>query len=143
MINNKHYQEELIRELVSKSDLEKAPEGFTENLMKKIKLEGSADGPPLSTRIDWKLFWLITAAIGASAALVIFYVLPALNLTQGDFLSYLGPVSEKLFQNFREMLTGFRVSSVTIIIILAVFALVILDTVLKHFTSFRLRLFSF
>jgi|GEM_PF-2564522 len=143
MINNKPYQEELIRELVSKSDLEEAPEGFTENLMRKIKLEGSVDGPPLSTRMDWKLFWLITTSIGASAALVIFYVLPALDLSQGDFLSYLGPVTGKLFQNFREMLTGFRVSSITIIIIVAVFALIILDTVLKHFTSFRFRLFSF
>lgn len=134
-MNKEAYNDDFLKELIKLGNVEKAPEGFTDKVMQAIEPDTVPQSQPW-----WSLsniwFWASLFLGFAGLVSIVFFV---------DF-SFMGSIFEgfKLDEAFintftseigRELLgmsQGIEISSITVIIIVAIGALFILDRLLRR-----------
>lgn len=132
MINNKNNTDDFLKDLIQKSDIEKPSVDFTNKVMREVEAY-SKKKSVLILLIKKINNWYYLAAAGLLVLIYLtYYFIPFNNLSlfeQYDpaFVS----VFENIFYNFKQLFHSFQISSITLIIIIAIFTLFLTDRVLK------------
>lgn len=143
MINNMNNTDDFLKEFIQKSDLESPSDGFTIGVMKKI--EHITVEHPLQMSIFRKLrnwYIVIFSGIAALAYTVYYFIHSNLQFIYGDYDPMMVPVFKKLFLSFKELLPDLKISSFTIVIILAIMSLFLIDRLINRFRTRKNILFS-
>ena len=135
MVKKDEHKDEFLRELLKHEGIRKAPVGFADKVMTAIEVEKSPAGEGLWSWSGWWLWASITFAL-ICLVIVVFWV---------DF-SFMGSIFEgieldgsRMSQFFSNMgngivglFEGFSISSLSITIVAAIGALVIVDRLLRR-----------
>ncbi len=135
-VNNTDF---FIRSLVRKSTREKAPAGFTDNLMKRIETEVEQEAVTSQPLVSLNMWMLIIAGFVAVSSLVFFvdWSFLGLNITSAGFDVQYFENLVVYFTSTVEWLTSifafFTRSSLPLIILIGAISLLALDKVLRRF----------
>ncbi len=144
MINNRDKTDDFLKGFIQKLDLESPSDGFTSRVMNKI--ENDVVEQPLQMTIYRKLrswYIVIFSGIAAIVYTVYYFIHNNLQFIIGDYDLMIIPVFKKLFLSFKELLPGLKVSSFTVVIILAITGLFLIDRLINRFRTRKNLLFSF
>jgi hypothetical protein len=143
MINNRDNTDDFLKGFIQKSGLESPSDGFTSRVIRKIENEVAEQ--PLQMNIYRKLrswYIVIFSGIAAVAYTVYYFIHSNLQFISGDYDPMIIPVFKKLFLSFKELLPGLKVSSFTVVIILAITGLFLIDRLINKFRTRKNILFS-
>ena len=144
MINNKNNTDDFLKDLIQKSDIENPSVDFTNKVMKEV--EAYSEKKSVLILLIKKINkWYYLAAAGLLVLIYLtYYFIPFDNLSLFDqydpaFVS----VFENIFYNFKQLFHSFQISSITLIIIIAIFTLFLTDHLLKKLHPGKGLYFSF
>ena len=122
-------KDEFIRKLVKQQAPEKAPEGFTEKVMKKLPAAGEKAHEPIFSPVIWFVIFLGAAAIIAT---FLFLDIPLINdifSSSGIKDFSLNFFSDRFFKSFLSIFQGINIDANIIIIIAAIISLVVIERI--------------
>ncbi len=124
-------QDDIIRKLVARKGLEKAPDHFTEKVMGRISTSPSSIDSPLLSKGGW-----IALIVGMAAVITVIFTIDIPYLDQLFTSTGIQRVSMNIFtQGFLETMTSFvkglNLSSISLMIVIAAAGLVVLDRLLR------------
>ena len=143
-VNNTDF---FIRSLVRKSTREKAPAGFTDNLMKRIETEVEQETVTSQPLVSRNMWILIIAGFAVVISLVFFvdWSFLGLNISSAGFDVQYFENLVVYFKSTVEWLTFFFAfftsSSLPAIIAVGIISLLIIDKILRRFTLHKTYLF--
>lgn len=144
MINLEDNNEDLLRDLVKKADLESPSMDFTQNVMMDIKgLSTSASSTSNIAGIGSLWIWVSLAFLAAFAYLVYYFMGNSPTWLVEKYNPVILPVVERIFESFKGFFQTFKVSSFTLVIFGAVVILFIADGVLRKLQIRKNIYFSF
>jgi len=143
MINNRDKSEDFLKDFIQKLDLESPSDGFTSRVMNKIENEVAEQSLQMNIYRKLRSWYIaIFSAIAAIAYTVYYFIHSNLQFFIGDYDLMIIPVFKKLFLSFKELLPGLKVSSFTVVIILAITGLFLIDRLINRFRTRKNILFS-
>lgn len=124
-------QDDIIRKLVARKGLEKAPDHFTDKVMGRISASPSSIDSPLLSKGAW-----VGLIVGMAAVIAVIFTIDIPYLDQLFTSTGIQRVSMNIFtQGFLETLTsivkGLNLSSISLMIVVAATGLVVLDRLLR------------
>jgi len=124
-------QDDIIRKLVARKGLEKAPDHFTGKVMGRISASPSTVDSPLLSKGGW-----IALIVGMAAVITVIFTIDIPYLDQLFTSTGIQRVSMNIFtQGFLETMSSFvkglNLSSISLMIIAAAAGLVVLDRLLR------------
>lgn len=142
MINNKHNTDDFLKDLIQKTDIESPSDDFTNNIMAKIQPDTETEIITSKIRINIKSWHIAAFSILISLIFLIFYFWPLNNiLPENNYFSFLVPIGEKIISLLLEPIANIKISSTTIIVIIAILSLLFVDKLIKRFTFNRTHIF--
>lgn len=123
-------QDEFLRKLVGRQGPEKAPEGFAEGVMDRIRSAGATVSEPILSPMAWLGIFLGAAALVATA---LFLDIPLINdvfSSTGIQKLSLNIFTNTLYQSFLSLFDGIKINATALIILAAVVSLVVIERVL-------------
>ena len=123
-------KDRFIRDLIRQQPQEKAPEGFTDTVMGKIRAAGESEHEPILSPMTWFAIFLGAAAVVAT---MLFLDIPVIN----DIFSSSGIqklsfniFSKPFYESFVSIFKGIHIDHTALVIIGAVLSLFIIERVL-------------
>jgi hypothetical protein len=136
-MNNDNIEHRL-KELFTKHGKLNPHDGFTDRVMGKIN---DLPIPAVSSSFakEGKSNWIILTSVSVIAliALIYYFSMTGVSFFSVEFKPVLLPVFEKLFTSFKGLLGSFKISSVTIIIILSIISVFAADQLIRRFQSHK------
>jgi len=133
MNNYNNIQDNFIKKIIKETGFEKPSSSFTDNVMSKVDLTEDLDNSPLVSPLAW--FGIITGIIILIVTLFTVEI-PFINdLFSGwdiNNIQFKSIFNGQLFIAFKQIFAGIELSKITLIVILAIPALLVLDKMLRH-----------
>lgn len=131
---------DILKHLIADSELEKAPSGFTEEIMQRIDAETESKSVFESFGLLSPNYWLlIGSAVGILIIFVITYDFPFLSdFVTGINIKDIINLGAGLLNGGKEFFQQIQVSSISVAIVVGVLVLFLLDRFLKKRFSFNL-----
>ncbi len=140
MINGKDKSDSYLINLIKKAGPESPSPDFTDNVMNKIQVQQQTAGKATGIK---NYYFLIAAGLAAVIYTVYFFINNDISVFPGEFDPILLPVFGKILISIKEIFQSIRISSFTVVIIIAVIGLFIIDRLLKRFQAGKQTYFSF
>ncbi|MCD4746879.1 MAG: hypothetical protein K8R58_11330 [Bacteroidales bacterium] len=142
MINNKHNTDDFLKDLIQKTDIESPSDDFTNNIMAKIQPDTETEIITSKIRINIKSWHIAAFSILISLIFLIFYFWPLNNiLPENNYFSFLVPIGEKIISLLLEPIANIKISSTTIIVIIAILSLLFVDKLIKRLSFNKTHIF--
>ncbi|OQX73651.1 MAG: hypothetical protein B6D61_12285 [Bacteroidetes bacterium 4484_249] len=144
MKNEDNINDDFLKRLVRKADIEKPSIDFTQNVMKEIEVLSQKE--TISTSIINHLnMWYFIAASGLFALgyLTYYFINSGKSFISQNYDPVIIPVFENILLSFKGLFQSFQISSFTLVIIGAVVFLFVLDRLLRKFQVGKYFYFSF
>ncbi|MCD4681980.1 MAG: hypothetical protein K8R86_01745 [Bacteroidales bacterium] len=144
MINNKNNNDDFLKDIIQKSDIESPSVNFTDNVMNQIQMQEQTVSQLSGKTAGIKnYFFLIAAGLAAVMYAVYYFISNDISLLPNDFDPILIPVFGKILTSMKELFQSIQISSFTLVIIVAVVGLFIIDRLLRKFQTGKQSYFSF
>ena len=136
MINNKNNNDDFLKDIIQKSDIESPSVNFTDNVMNQIQMQEQTVSQLSGKTAGIKnYFFLIAAGLAAVMYAVYYFISNDISLLPNDFDPILIPVFGKILTSMKELFQSIQISSFTLVIIVAVVGLFIIDRLLRKFQT--------
>jgi hypothetical protein len=138
-MENQHKSDEFIRKMVRIHGMEKAPDGFTDKVMGRIKANPVIDDSPLLSTGTW-----IAIILGVAAMIVMIFIVDLSFFDQMFSMTGVEKASMSIFSaGFFNSMTAFfkslHLSSISVVIISAASGLMVIERLLrKRFSEKRM-----
>lgn len=144
MINNKNNTDDFLKDLIQKSDIERPSVDFTNKVMREVEAYSEKKSVLILLIKKINKWHYLTAAGLLVLIYLTYYFLPFDNLSLFDrYDPAIISVFENIFYNFKQLFHSFQISSITLIIIIAIFTLFLTDRLLKTLHPGKGLYFSF
>ena len=137
MVKPDKNSDQFFKDLFRQGGIDKAPEGFTDRVMKAIEAETDlvADEGSIFSRNNWWMWASIFIALGGLISVIFFVdfsfmggIFNGIELDGSRIATFIQYLGDGLITTFE----GFRVSSTSVIIVLSIVALVLADYFLRR-----------